>query len=225
MILLIASLATAQSSPCKVGSSAAPTGFWAWAPESRIQVYVLASDFNESELDYLLEPLATWNAVSDATGSKVKFEYKGTTETPLNCRNCVTIKRGHVFGKAKRHLTELRTYSAARDEIMTWAGIVIDPRLTNPKTLTNAVAHELGHSFGLLDCYDCKKNSTVMIKFDAINAANDMHGPSPCDVAQVQRVYQSIATKFKRAKPLKRSVVDEGEEAVDDDTPIVVRKP
>ena len=31
---------------------------------------------------------------------------------------------------------------------------------------TNALAHELGHSFGLLDCYSCKTQSTVMIRFD-----------------------------------------------------------
>lgn len=214
--------ATSLTAQCKVGKTAAPTGFWTWAPESRVKVYVSTSDFDAAEVPYLVAPLAKWNAVSETTGSRVKLEYHGTTATPLYCQNCLTITRGHVFDKAKRHLTELRTYSAARNEIMTWAGIVVDPRLTNPKTLTNAVAHELGHSFGLLDCYTCRKNSTVMNQFDAVNTASELQGPSSCDVVQVKTQYQAVAAKPIHLKPI---VVEEGEEPVEDDTPIVVPKP
>src|SRR5690349_10652007 len=78
-------------SPCKVGVEASPIGFWTWTPKSAIDVYVLAGGFSDSELAYLIAPLASWNAVSEATGSKVRFEYKGTTGTALNCENCLTI--------------------------------------------------------------------------------------------------------------------------------------
>lgn len=217
--------ATNDAIDCKVGAKSAPAGFWTWAPDSKIKVYVVASDFKESELSYLLAPLSTWNAVTNSTGSRVKFEYQGTASEPLYCQNCLTIVRGEVFDKAKRHLTELRTYSAERDRIMTWATIVIDPRLTNPKTLTNAVAHELGHSFGLLDCYSCKQKSTVMVQFDAVNVSNEMDGPSACDVAQVKSTYQALAAQLKQPTARKTISVDEGEEPVDDDTPVVVRKP
>jgi hypothetical protein len=136
----------------------------------------------------------------------------------------VTIVRGTVFDKSKRHLTELRTYSAARNRIMTWASIVIDPLLTNPKALTNALVHELGHSFGLLDCYSCKQGSTVMIQFKSLNVSNDMDCPSACDVAQVKLAYQTLAAQLKRARQTSL-VADEGEEPADDDTPVVIRKP
>lgn len=198
---------------CKVG-----TGYWSWAPESKVEVRIVSTDFAEAELPFLLAPLASWNSVSTATGSKVKFEFKGTTETPQYCRNCLTIKRGHVFDKSTRHLTELQTYGDARTRHINWATIVIDPRLTNPETLTNAVAHELGHSFGLLDCYSCKQKSSVMIQFRKVNVSNDMDGPTPCDVARVKAVYQKQIAVI-------RKVVDEGEEPVDDDTPIVVPRP
>jgi hypothetical protein len=186
---------------------------------------VAGDNFEEKEIPYLLTPLTNWNFVSEVTGSNVKFEYKGTATAPLHCQNCLTIVRGKVFDKTKRHLTELRTYSAGRDRIMTWATIVVDPLLTNPKTLTNALAHELGHSFGLLDCYSCKQNSSVMIQFKEVNVPNEMAGPSSCDVAQVRNVYQAVALQLKRAPKQKPVVVDEGEEPVDDDTPIVVPKP
>ena len=226
MLIMFAALAApvlAQSS-CKVGVEAAPVGFWTWTPRSNIKVYILAGDFSDSDVGYLLAPLTSWNAVSEATGSNVRFEYKGTTATLLQCENCLTIRRGQVFDRSTRHLTELQTYSAHRNQIMTWAGIVIDPRLTTPRTLTNALAHELGHSFGLLDCYSCKQGSTVMIQFKTVNVTNEMNGPTGCDVAQVKRVYEQVAAKLKRAPGAKQVVVEEGEEPVEDDTPVVIPK-
>lgn len=224
MCLSAVSPLAAQSSSCKVGVAAAPVGFWTWAPESKVSVYIVESDFKSNELEYLLAPLSPWNAVSETTGSKVKFEYKGFVNRPLYCENCLTIVRGPVFDKSQRHLTELRTYSAARNRIMTWATIVIDPLLTNPKTLTNALVHELGHSFGLLDCYSCKQESTVMLQFKSVNVSNNMDRPSACDVVQVKLAYQTLAAQLKRVtqSPV---VVDEGEEPVDDDTPVVIRRP
>src|SRR6185503_13129547 len=118
--------------------------------------------------------------------------------------------------KVKRHATELQTYSARRDQIMTWAHIVIDPVLTNPKALTNAMAHELGHNFGLFDCYSCKDKSTVMNQFKSVNVPNDMEGPTECDIAQVRAAYKELAVRV-RPSPQILEVVDEGEEPEDDD--------
>jgi len=226
LTMFLAVFATAMGQPCKVGVQAPPVGFWSWAPESRVTVYVVGQDFTESELPFLLAPLSTWNAVSDSTGSKVKFEYKGTTIGPRYCENCLTIKRAQVFDKSRRHLTELKAFSVAENSILTWATIVIDPLLTNRKALTNAVAHELGHSFGLLDCYSCKPDSTVMIKFKEVNVAHETVAPSVCDVAQVKRSYVTPANQPKRSRQLRPMAIDEeGEEPVEDDTPIVVPKP
>ena len=225
IILATTATLTAQSTSCKVGVAAAPVGFWTWAPQSKINVYIVESDFTASDLPYLLAPFSSWNSVSEATGSRVEFKYRGLVDHALYCENCLTIVRGQVFDKSKRHLTELRTYSAARNRIMTWANIVVDPLLTNPKALSNALAHELGHSFGLLDCYSCKQTSTVMIQFKSINTPNDMDRPSPCDVVQVKLAYQTLAAQLKRVTQTKPLEVDEGEEPVEDDTPLVIRKP
>ena len=225
LFMLSATAQPAVSQPCKVGVQAAPIGFWTWAPASHIYVYVREHDFDATERSFLLAPLETWNAVSEATGSKVKFEYRGTTTSSLHCENCLTIRRGAVFDKSRRHLSELRTYSQKRDRIMTWGDIFIDPRLTNSESLTNAVAHELGHSFGLLDCYSCKERSTVMLQFKRVNVPNQMEGPSACDVAQVKAIYQAVAVELSRRPRPKPIVVDEGEDAIEDDTPVVIPKP
>lgn len=227
LVLLLTALAPVmgQSSACEAGSQSPAIGFWIWAPESAVKVYVFQTDFQETELPFLLAPLASWNSVSVATGSRVTFEYKGTTKDPLYCQNCLTIKRGHVFEKSKRHLTELNSYSVPNSSrLLAWATIVVDPRLTNPGTLTNAVAHELGHTFGLLDCYSCKQKSSVMRQFKSVNVSNEMNGPTACDVAQVKSAYESLAIQLKHAAKAKKEI-DEGEEPVDDDTPIVVPRP
>ncbi|HKY26809.1 MAG TPA: hypothetical protein VJM12_02570 [Pyrinomonadaceae bacterium] len=215
--------ARAQS-PCKVGAQAPPVGFSTWAPGSKIKVYVLEKEFADDELPFLLTALDTWNAVSDLTGSKVRFEYKGTTASQLYCENCLTIRRGSVFDKSHRRLATLRASTGTRNQIITWANITIDPQLTNPRTLTNAVAHELGHSFGLLDCYSCAARSTVMIKFGDVNVSNEMDRPSGCDVEQVKAVYRSLAQLTPVRSP-RAMVVDEGQEPVEDDTPVVIPKP
>lgn len=214
ILILAACCAPVFGQSCK---DAPNGGYWNWAPQSKIEVYVVTADFSETDMPFLLAPLATWNSVS-ATGSKVRFEYKGTTEASLSCQNCLTIKRGHVFDKRNRHLTQLQTYGDARTRHINWAAIVIDPRLTKPETLTNAVAHELGHSFGLFDCYTCKEKSSVMVQFKDVNVSNGMTGPTACDVARVRSVYQKQIAVTKK-------IVDEGEEPVDDDTPIVVPRP
>jgi len=58
------------------------------------------------------------------------------------------------------------------------------------------------------------------------------HGPTSCDVAQVRRIYEHVrlqAAEVKKHQPLAQIAkivpVGPGEEPVDDDTPIVVKKP
>ena len=215
----------AQTRSCEVGVQAPPAGFWTWPIDSQVKVYVVESDFQPGEVSSLLAPLASWNAVSDVTGSRVKFEYAGASARPRYCETCLTIERGAVFDKQKRHLTELRAYSVRGDRMLSWASIVIDPALTSPKALTDAVAHELGHNFGLVDCYSCKPKTTVMNQFGPINVPNDMPGPTACDVAQVKAVYKQLLAQASRTPSAKKLTSDEGEEPVDDDTPIVVAKP
>jgi hypothetical protein len=210
--------------PCKVGVQAPAFGFWNWKSQSTVRVYVVTGDFRDDELPYLLVPIENWSAVSEATGSGVKFTYAGTTAAPLDCENCLTIMRGPVFDKTRRHATELRAYSAHRDQIMTYATIVIEPALKNLIALSDAIAHELGHNFGLLDCFTCKQKSTVMNQFKSMNVANAMDRPTACDIGQVRLAYKELATHV-RPSPQTARLADEGEEPIDDDTPVVVPRP
>jgi hypothetical protein len=84
-----------------------------------------------------------WNSVSETTGSGVKLEYQGATDHQLTCDNCLTILRGSVFDKTKRHLTGLNAFSTKHDQIISYASIEVDPVLTNSKAIADALAHEL----------------------------------------------------------------------------------
>jgi len=212
--------------PCRVGQRAPATGFWAWAPNARVQVYVRSADFAPEQLPYLMTALRNWNSASEETGSGVKFEYQGNTVRERICENCLTILRDGVFDKTKRHGTELRAYSAADDKIITSATILVDPILTNPRALLNALVHELGHNLGLLDCYTCQRKSTVMNQFEAVNISNEMEMPTSCDVAQVRQAYKELKSLVRASvRDRKSTPEDEGEEPVEDDTPVITPAP
>ena len=209
--------------PCRVGFQAPPIGFWTWAADARVKVYIVAADFTTEQTPFLLTALENWNSASELTGSRVKFDYQGSTTQQLSCESCLTIMRGSVFDKARKHATELRAFSVRHDQVISYAAIVIDRNMTNPKALREAVAHEIGHNFGLLDCYTCKKKSTLMNQFKAMNVPNDLSIPTPCDIAQVRQAYQELKVRV-RPSPPNRNLIDEGEEPEDDDTPIIIPK-
>jgi len=210
------------ASTCSVGVRAPAFGFWNWRYDSRVKVYILAADFKREEIPYLLTPLLRWDAEWQSNGSGVRLDYAGLTDKRQDCQNCLTIMRAPVFNKKTRHGSEFHAYSEQNTQLVTYAAILIDPALTNLKALTNAVAHEVGHSFGLLDCYDCKDHSTVMNKLKSMNASNSMDGPTSCDTAQVRAAYQQLRIRVGPAPVEMNTPVDDGEEPVEDDTPIVV---
>jgi hypothetical protein len=211
---------------CKVGQQAAPIGFWTWPANTHVQVYIRAVDFNAQQLPSLVLALQNWNLAAEQTGAGVKFEYQGNTVQQRACAGCLTIMRGKVFDQTARHATELRAFSAHDDQLITSAVILVDPVLTNSQAILNAMVHELGHNLGLLDCYTCKRRSTVMNQFSSLNVPNEMRQPTSCDIAQVRQVYQDLKT-LVRASPKGReqAPVDEGEEPIEDDTPVVVPPP
>jgi len=210
--------------PCSIGTQAAPIGFWTWPQNTLVKVYIRSADFPAEQISHLLSAFKSWNDVSDMTTSGVKFEYAGATTEARNCTNCLTIIRGQVFDGKRRHVTELQAYSVNHNQLISYAVIVVDPRLTDLKALTEAAAHELGHNFGLLDCYDCQKKSTLMAKFKDINVPNNLAQPTACDIAQVKRAYAELKVRVRPSPKIGLSE-DEGEEPVDDDTPIIVPKP
>lgn len=210
---------------CKVGTAAPAIGFATWPENTRVAVYTITADFGADELAGIAAPLANWNAAGNITGSRVTFSYQGAVDIPQECKYCLTIMRGKIFDKRKLHAAEIQATVLQSEQTILHARIVIDPVIPNLAALTNAVAHELGHNFGLKDCYSCQARTTVM---SLIRTGNVLEGPTPCDLAQVRHVYEDLRVRLGRLRKSQQVAafpVDAGEEPEDDDTPIVVRKP
>jgi hypothetical protein len=216
---------------CVVRQTAPSIGSWTWAEMSRIEVYVLQGDFSADEVPPMLTALKNWDDSASENGSGVRFEYKGSVAERQTCDNCLTILRGQTT--VKRHGAELKAFSRKNNQVIDYAWIVIDPAIRKSEALTSILAHELGHSLGLLDCYNCPRGSTAMTHFNATlklfqlkiaDFSNGMKGPTACDVAQVKAAYEELRSSPRPAPAAEasaESAVAE-EEAEEDDTPVVV---
>lgn len=215
---------------CKAGQTAPSIGSWTWAQNSLVEVYIGLPDFTADEVPAILAAVQKWDALTSENGSGVHFKYKGRVAGAQTCGNCLTILRGRVVDK--QHGAELQSFSRKNDQLIDYAWIVIDPGYRKPTILSSIVAHELGHSLGLLDCFGCKRGSTTMGGFNTTirlfqikiaDWSNGIIGPTSCDAVQVKEAYKELRLRVRPAPTIvSLKPADEGEEPEEDDTPIIV---
>ncbi|MDT4966450.1 MAG: hypothetical protein QOJ64_1187 [Acidobacteriota bacterium] len=235
LILIIGSVTlchaqvSGQPKTCTTGQTAPPIGSWTWAGESRVEVFIRVPDFSADEVPALLRAVKNWDGSYRENESGVRFDYKGTVSEARTCDGCLTIMRGIIADE--RHGAELRAFSKRMVQVIDYAQIVIDPRYKKPEILTAIVAHELGHSLGLLDCSGCKRGSTAMGRFNTTfkllniqiaDRSSGIVGPLRCDLMQVRAAYSELRRVVGPAPSTDAGdATDDGEEPEEDDTPIV----
>ena len=216
-------LAESGPTPCVAGRTAARFGFWTWPSHTSVNVYLRTPDFSEADGPAVETALQNWNRTSLENGSQVHFIFKGLTGMVSAAQGDLTLIRNPVYGKKERHLALLEAHSLRGDQLIDWALVIVDPTVRNGSVLTNVMAHEIGHSLGLLDCPKCHSGSTAMGLLKGADESNGIDGPTACDKSAVLAAYQELKLHVARA-PLSSwtsEAADVGEEPEEDDTPIV----
>lgn len=206
--------------PCVVGRTAAPTGFWTWPANSHVNIYLREPDFSEDYVSAVQLAVGNWDAAGVENGSNVHFIFHGLTRETRTAPGDLTIIRGDVYDKKIKHLALLQAHSLRSNQLIDYALVVVDLRVRNPEVLTNVMAHELGHSLGLLDCYGCSRKSTAMGLLKTETKPNGIDGPTACDKISVVAAYRELALQV-RPPPTAQPLVAEGEKPAADETHVV----
>lgn len=170
---------------CRAGKTSTEAFGWRWRPGARVRVYYLKDNFSREETAAFTRAVDNWNAGLREIGSQVVFAAVGERETIAEDDASITVLRG--VPKGKDRLGQLKLYSMSNGVMR--ATMIISPAVTDLDALTSLMAHELGHSVGLGDCYGCRRGTTTMAAFKESNEGNDVYAPSECDKYVVAQGY------------------------------------
>jgi hypothetical protein len=172
---------------CKPGKTSPEAHGWRWKQGTPVRVYYLKDHFSAAEVEALSRAVHTWNNALREMDSQIAFMIGGERETVAKDHASVTVVRG--IPRVKERVGETRFYSMSNGTAR--LTMTINPVVTNLGALTSLMTHELGHSLGLADCYQCRRGTTAMSAFKGDNKGNDVYEPSACDKYVVAAGYAS----------------------------------
>jgi hypothetical protein len=176
---------------CQPGKTSPEAFGWRWKPDAVVRVYYLKGHFKETEIAALSRAVNNWNDALKEMDNGIRFIVGGESESVVRDDASITVMRG--IPAKKERLGEIRFFSTSNGVVRMI--MTMRPVVTDPDALTSLMTHELGHSLGLADCYECKRGTTAMAAFKDNNKGNDVYQPSACDKYVVAAGYasQSIA--------------------------------
>ena len=203
---------TAQTAPtCK--SPGTKSNQFAWSKGSTVNVVVDASKFTQDEFNCLKAAFDNWNTAKSTNGSNVTFNVSRSS-TPVVSRasdgtitqtasNVFQVTRGTPWNGA---LNAGVTGGNATDTNRSSAYTLVNSGVTSCEALTETMAHEIGHTFGLDECDNCGDNGSVMNgvpctatdsagNCTAANLNNTSLGrsdPTSCDNSAVKTHYTTL---------------------------------
>ena len=169
--------AVAMPKQCRPGKTSTEALGWRWNPGSRVKVYYLKNNFSSTETDAFSRAVNNWSRALREIDSRIAFTIGGERETVAADDATITVLRG--IPKGKDRLGQLRFYSMSNGVMH--ATMIISPDVIDTNALTSLMTHEIGHSLGLADCYECRRGTTAMAAFKEKNRGNDVYEPSDCD--------------------------------------------
>jgi len=179
--------AASRPKQCQPGKTSTEAMGWRWKPNTRVRIYYLKGNFNPLETAAFSRAVNNWNNALKEIDSRIVFINGGERESVVEDDASITVMRG--IPKGKDRLGQLRIYSMSNGVMR--ATMILSPLVTDLNALTSLMAHEIGHSMGLADCYECKRGTTTMAAFKDVNKGNDVYEPSECDKYMVAAGYAS----------------------------------
>jgi hypothetical protein len=161
---------------CKPGKTSTEALGWRWQPNTRVRIYYLKDNFSGAETEAFSRAVNSWNKALHEIDSRVVFSIEGERAAVAEDNASVTVLRG--VPKGKDQVGQLKFYSMSNGVMR--ASMILSPTVTDLNALTSLMTHELGHSLGLADCYQCKRGTTAMSAFKDTKG-NDVYEPSECD--------------------------------------------
>lgn len=172
---------------CHPGKTSTQALGWRWQPHAQVRVYYLASDFSAADRDALSRAVNSWNDALSQTDTHITFTVAGTRASESQENLTLTVVRGVPRGRDRVGEVKLYSLSNGAHHVT----VVIGPDITTPMALTSLMTHEIGHSLGLADCYECRRGTTAMSAFKDMSKGNEVYEPSECDLYVVAEGYAS----------------------------------
>lgn len=176
---------------CQPGKTSTEALGWRWKPGAVVRVYYVKDNFTVAEAAALFRAVNNWNEALKEINSQVVFLTGGMSAGIATDGTSITIMRG--LPKGKERVGEIKLHSVTNGRVH--LVVVINPEVTNLNALTSLMTHELGHTLGLADCYECRSGTTAMAAFRGSNKGNDVYEPSECDRYVVAAGYAGRETE------------------------------
>ncbi len=170
---------------------------WRWKQGTLVRIFYAKDSFSAAEALALSQAVKGWNDALSAINSRIVFVASPEHERVGNKNASVTVMRGIPRGKER--LGEIRFHSISNG--MVQMVLAINPDVTDLNAMTSLMTHELGHTLGLADCYECRRGTTAMAAFKSNNQGNDVYEPSACDKFVVASTYAGDTGAQARAIP------------------------
>lgn len=178
-------VAAGMPKQCQPGKTSPEGLAWRWKPGTSVRVDYLKDNFSEAEEEALSRAVDNWNEALKETKSHVVFLLGGEGEGIVRDSASILVARGIPRGRER--VGEIRFHSIANG--MVRLTMTVSPVVTDLSALTSLMTHELGHSLGLADCYECRRGTTAMAAFKGKNKGNEVYAPSDCDIYVVASGY------------------------------------
>lgn len=163
----------------------------AWAQGAKLTVNInpsATSGFtNASERQAVMNAFQAWNGVACTGALIIAFTSEFLAPTGSNTVQ-VNKFRLPLDGNGKQPRGENTPYMDPDTGRRFRTIMNIDDRVTDLTALTKAVAHEIGHTFGLDECLHCPRSGTVMASYEIGNFNDTISGstvPTLCDIAAI----------------------------------------